>query len=419
MISGIVNFEEIVEGIKDATDIQNMNPLYDKIRRFIFSIEREIGAGGLIVRKKKEFTKGDGFYDGNYIILPSDFIGENSYAPLTSGVLNGNIFQLYEEGPTEIDLRYMSFLLDNNGNPFTTRNHLVAVIAYATYRLYSSKMFHKTGNLNLYLIYKQEYDDAVLEARGEDAFPNEEQWDNIGRTLNGGALEAMTDCGMRTIIHGTNDPIIINTESIPALITCIGRISGSINSKTTVTGEMTYDEKIEMDALISSMTTVTGWLQNATQPEMSIEGSIDGIATVEGLLTAYAPTILCNETFQYNGGPGTFSFKLELGAGTGSCGILATSYSYPDRFRIEFNGVEVANSKFIGVLSIGSGGGYIDFTQELLDLGYDPSELDLTTGQAVDVPVLFNKLTASPSFAWVHVDAPLTGTLWVIKGQCP
>lgn len=196
MNSGIVYFEEIVENIKDATGIENMMPLYEKIRRFIFNTEKDIGAGGLIVRKTKSYTKGDGYYDGNNIIMPYDFVGESSYGDLSNGSLNGNVLTLNCSGSDKIDLTYLGFLLDNNGNPFTTRNHLECCVLYAQMRLYSAKVFTGSGSRNQYLSYKQEYENEVLGARGNDVFPTEEEWASIGQTLNGGMLEAYTDCKM-------------------------------------------------------------------------------------------------------------------------------------------------------------------------------------------------------------------------------
>ena len=74
MTSGIVYFEEIVENIKDATGYGNLRPYYNRIKRFIFNVENEIGYGGVVVLKKKEYTKGDQLYDGNRLIVPFDFL---------------------------------------------------------------------------------------------------------------------------------------------------------------------------------------------------------------------------------------------------------------------------------------------------------------------------------------------------------
>jgi hypothetical protein len=417
MISGVVYFDEIVEHIKDATDIQNTMPLYDRFRRFIFHIEREIGAGGLIVRKKKQFTKGDGWYDGKNIVLPTDFIGENTMFEFSAGVINGNVVSLYNEGPEEIDIRYMGFLLDNNGNPITTRNHLVAVIAYSVYRLYSSKVFHGNGNLNLYHTYRQEYYDAVAEARGEDAWPTEEQWSNIGRTLNGGTFEAMTDCGFKTIPYGTEDPIVLNEELPPAAITCVAQISGTANGKATVIGDITYNIKGELEGIISGIATVTGHLTEYITPERALIGSANGVASVSGDLSPSIPVVLCNESFTYNGSKGTFQFVLDLGTAVGMAGIHFWPYSIADRFRIEWNGQEVANSKFRGTDSTSNRNALLALVDEFGDPLYN--EGDLALGYPTDGDLLFYKSSAGPSQAIVYVDAPLGGTYWRIDGICP
>jgi len=299
MVSGIVYFEEIVENIKDITGYENMRPLYSKIRRFIFNAEQEIAAGGLIVRKKRKYTKGDGWYDGTNITMPEDFIGEYSYRDLSLGVINGNVMTLHCDGPDEIELYYLGFLLDNNGNPFTTRNHLLAVCYYARQRMYSASVFMKQGNVNAYRLFTQEWEDECLAARGNDAFPSEKEWEEIGRTLNGGMFEALTNCGIRSIYNGCNDTTaedggvtppdtggdllpcnlveIFNASLIdPYVYTPLPTTTPSVQGGSTVTGALTYQEF----QLTSGQTTLTGtltisslWLCNNSELELASASS--------------------------------------------------------------------------------------------------------------------------------------------------
>ena len=280
MISGIVPFEEIIENIKDVTGYENMRPLRDKIRRFIFKAEEDIGAGGLVVRKKVSYVSGDGNYDGTTIIMPDDFIGEFSYADLRDGVINGRIMTLnVTPGPDEIDVKYLGFLLDKNGNPFTTRNHLDAVVAFAVYRLYSSRYFLGKGNLNQYREYKYEFNDFVMAARGNDAFPTEEQWNEIGYILNGGAFEAWSNCGLISccsdgnyLVDGGSSPTDPTDPSYPCTLVAIfeaalqdagptisyeeayNTFNGIINGSSTLTGILIY----KFDGAIGSSSAVTG-----------------------------------------------------------------------------------------------------------------------------------------------------------------
>ena len=78
MISGIVPFEEIVQSVKDETGIENIRPYYEKIRRFIFRAERDIGYGGSVALFKKTYlVEGITSIDpnfGKYFKFPEDFI---------------------------------------------------------------------------------------------------------------------------------------------------------------------------------------------------------------------------------------------------------------------------------------------------------------------------------------------------------
>jgi hypothetical protein len=411
MVSGIVYFDEIIENIKDVTGIDNMRPLYSRIRRFCYNCEIDIGAGGVVVLKKKEYQVGDGFYDGKTLRLPNDFVSEWTYGSLTNGVVQGNVFKLYNVGPDKIDFKYLGFLLDEEGNPFTTRNRLPAIVAYSVYRLYSSKYFIGTGNRNQYMGYQIEYEDAVLMARGNDAFPSEEDWNALGAIRLGGTFEAMTDCGMKMICFGTEDPSTKDTTLPDPIPVCVELMMGVIYGTSLVTGRLKFYSLLQLQGESNGSATLIGQLRNATLADFAIYGVSNGMATVTGLLLPNTPIVQCNENFSYSGNSGTFQFTLELGSGIGMTGIKCTPYSVPDRFRIEYNGVEVANSKFIGSSN---------YEQQLLDLGYDPSELDLTTGgSVVQVPVLFYKPNTSPSFATIYVEAPISGTAWAISGVCP
>lgn len=411
MVSGIVYFDEIIENIKDATGIENMRPLYSRIRRFCYNCELDIGAGGVLVLKKKEFNIGDGFYDGVTLRLPEDFAHEWTYGSMLNGIVQGNVFRLFNKGPNQIDFKYLGFLLDEEGNPFTTRNRLPAVVAYSVYRLYSSKYFLGTGNNNQYQIYKMEYEDAVLAARGNDAWPSEEEWNAIGAIRLGGTFEGMTDCGMKTFCLGSEDPSTLDTTLSQPDATCVNNLEGIINGVASVMGVLVKYTKLLMQGQANGTSTAYGTLQRGTLPDFAIVGQVNGIATVTGQLFASSPLVLCNEAFSYSGNTGTFQFTLDIGSGIGITGIKYLPYSVPDRFRIEFNGVEVANSKFVGSTA---------YEQQLLDLGYAPSELALTSPAPSGYQDLtFYKATASPTTAIVYVDAPLFGTAWAIQGICP
>jgi len=411
MLSGIVYFEEIVENIKDATGHTNLRNMYSRIKRFVFNVENDIGAGGVMVVKTKQLTIGDGFYDGKRIIIPYDFISEWSYGDLTSGKRYGNVIELYNDGPDELDFKYVGFLLDENGNPFTTRNRLSAVVAYAVYRMYSSKVFMKDGgNANVLQMFKIQYEDEVLAARGNDAFPTEADFEMLGYIKGGGAFEAMTNCGMRTINTGVNNPGLIDIALPDADPTCYGFMEGISFSETIVLGEMGVLETKQMLGISNGQAIVSGIMRLFANPNHALVGVSNGSANATtGTLLDQFVTVACNESFSYNGVQGTFSFRLDLGTAVGWAGLHYSAFAIPDRFRIEYDGVEVANSKFVGS-STGS-------LANLLNLGYTLDEINLGTAYSTGL-LEFKKTKAAITYAVVYVDAPLGGTAWRISGQC-
>lgn len=191
MISGIVPFEEIVQSVKDETGIENIRPFYEKIRRLMFRAEREIGYGGSVELMKKTYlVAGVVNIDpnfGKFFKFPIDLIelegiGQNckpvieyKYRPTSEGV------RFKEKQNTDTVLLYWGIKTDENGYPMVTRNHEEAVVAFIVWKLYSAKIFLGIGNMNAKKDYEQLFTSALLEARGDDAFPTLEQWNALGQ----------------------------------------------------------------------------------------------------------------------------------------------------------------------------------------------------------------------------------------------
>lgn len=410
MISGIVTFEEVLENVKDLTNIV-LNPHYEKIRRFILKVEQDIGYGGLIVLKQKEYEIGND-YNGNVLKLPEDFIFEDIDHSLNVGRVHGNLLYLKEKGPDKLYLNYRGFLLDENGNPYTTRHHLEAVVAFIVYRLYSPKMFMGTGNMNMYLTYRDEYNDAVLAARGNSAFPTEQDWYEIGKIMNGGFIEAMTNCGMALIDFSSNNTYYKETE-ITEDIYCIYPVDMKIDINTSSVIDLFMSSSIvaSFNVDIETGTFIFAEIEAMTSPEMAMYVTIDCETEMDTYLIHQIVTINCNESFNYSGSKEVFEFMMNVGPGIGVAGIECSPYALPDRFMIEYDGQIVADSKFIGS-SITS---YVD---DLIALGYTMGDIDLLK-PPTKYPLLFSKNEQDPQVIKIIVDAPLGGTQWRVYGVCP
>lgn len=118
--------------------------------------------------------------------------------------------------------------------------------------------------------------------------------------------------------------------------------------------------------------------------------------------TVTIPTVSCSHV-ENGGRVGKFEYKLELGYGTGMCGISYNAYTIPDRYTIIWDGKEYSTG-FVGSTT---------YNTKLNSLGY-PNVSSAGSGQ-----LLFEKTKITPNSAILKVDAPITGTAWKYKVICP
>lgn len=185
MTSGLVGFEEIIESVKEETGIENMRPLYERIGRLVFRAERQIGYSGAVTLMKKTYKLGTDF-NGSFLKYPLDLIevegiGQDGY-PLNDRHYTANPESIRFKGKRtkNVVLLYWGLNVDENSYPIVTRNHEEAVVAFVVWKLYSSKMFLGIGNMNANKYYKDTFENELLAARGDDAFPTLEQWNDLG-----------------------------------------------------------------------------------------------------------------------------------------------------------------------------------------------------------------------------------------------
>lgn len=190
MFSGFATFEEVIQGVKINTGIQNLRNLYDDIRTMIRFAEREINPySGFLARKKMILYNGNGIFDGNKIKKPSDFVVLDQFETCNDGLCQGQYFETInhivlcdKEPRNSIKFTYWAIQCDSNGNPITTQNHIEAVIAYIVWKFISQKKFLGSATLNDQLTAQRFWEDRCMEARGEDFFPSENQRNEIAKT---------------------------------------------------------------------------------------------------------------------------------------------------------------------------------------------------------------------------------------------
>ena len=224
MNSALVPFDEFLEDLKDQTGIVNMTPLLEKIRRFVFKAEREIGYAGTVVLKKIPYENDGTNFDGTRIWLPKDWLefytilDDDGEVDLRSYIVSGNYLHFCDgKTRTKAELYYYGLMCDGFGNPLITRNHQQANVDYCKWRIKSPMAFMSNSRQDRILEkdYEQDWKDSRDASRGNDAWPsNEQDWAWLSTVGNMSAkdsmiyyiyndvesmcaLEAKTECSLR------------------------------------------------------------------------------------------------------------------------------------------------------------------------------------------------------------------------------
>jgi hypothetical protein len=153
------------------------------------------------------------------------------------------------------------------------------------------------------------------------------------------------------------------------------------------------------------------------------------------------PIVACSGTVIPNQSLGIYETTFEIGSDTGTTGINYDAVNVPDRFQIEYDGVIVADSKYVGNGLSGNPltySGLVDTFDNLTIYEYDGSGyINTGTNSTITVTqgdisndtishpsagagtLTFSKTTASPTIMKVIVTAPLSGTGWSMSSICP
>lgn len=194
MYSNIVPFTEVVDAIKDSTNITNLRNLYPQIRRLVYRAEKEIGYGGSLIMKRIVYRTSDGtiFVDSNNNYkakLPEDLIKIEEVGTCFEGLCpkdyrhQGNYLFLCR-AIEEFSLIYYSLMCDGEGNPIVTENHFEAVVAGVRFFMYQPKIWNGEGNMNVYKDLEIYYENRIGEAIGWDVFPTtKKEWSRISEML--------------------------------------------------------------------------------------------------------------------------------------------------------------------------------------------------------------------------------------------
>jgi len=183
-------------------------------------------------------------------------------------------------------------------------------------------------------------------------------------------------------IVAINNPTTFNASNLPAGLT------------------------ISPTGLISGTLPISGGTYTVT---MSATNAF-GTGTKQCSLVVEVVVTNCDKLVQ-TGNQGSFSYVMPIGQALGTTGFNRNNFSVPVRFRLEYNGVIVADSKYVG---------YNNYDGLLLSEGIDPADINTAPNPGTGVgQITFRKVTADPQEVTVHIDAPLSGSFWNVSGVCP
>lgn len=249
--SGIYSFSKIIESVRQETGVSNLTNNYISIRKMVFDAVFDINPwGGMLVKKRMIYYKGNGNFDGKNIKKPADFVMIDKM-----GCCKDSLCKLYEtvshfiicdnKDRDKVSFTYYSIQCDSEGNPIITNNHAPAVVAYIVWKMYSPKVFMGEGNVNVKKDYEIYYGDRVLEARGHDVFPDDDSLYRMRKmaAMTSKELDASyckDHCSDASCMP-TKDDIIKNMEN-KVWFWQYDNISKTINSADDITDEFLEEQ---------------------------------------------------------------------------------------------------------------------------------------------------------------------------------
>lgn len=202
MNSTLIPHYEILENVKDDSGITNIAPYLEKIRRWIFRAEQDLGYNGTQVFKRIKFQKDTLNWNGRTLNLPSDCLQLNNIYIDKTRINNqdyrqyGNhvTFQVDHADKSEIEVFYYGVMHDAEGNTCVPRHHNEAIISYILWKIFGAQAYLSPNrkSRNLVKSYEQDWRDNRDAAHGTEAFPmNEEDYEIFSTIRNFSTKDAM------------------------------------------------------------------------------------------------------------------------------------------------------------------------------------------------------------------------------------
>lgn len=235
-----------------------------------------------------------------------------------------------------------------------------------------------------------------------------------------------------------------NNDYVEVRVTASGSPSTTVTATLTVGCQTAAYSVTTAVATTTTTTTTTTAAPTTTTTTTAAPTTTTTSTTTTSTTTTAAPTttttttttaapISCGSPSSYSGGASyPTTQNILLGSSTGDVMLYYNAVSVPDRFIVIWNSSVVIDTGYRGYPEYDFGGGSRASFNASLTGQIDPITLvaypDFTTYPDDGYPrvtypadgyISFSKSAASPTTATINVYAPMTGTAWSYKMECP
>lgn len=156
------------------------------------------------------------------------------------------------------------------------------------------------------------------------------------------------------------------------------------------------------------------YFTNQLVPGLPNDQTPNGFLTGVTGITVDDTVLPCGQTLNYTGNQGSYSFNIELGTTIGMVKVDYNAQNVPDKFDVTWDTLFIT-SNYRGL----SYNNTANYDQQLINAGVPPSQIQTAVPSNGAGSLYFFKTSEFPTTATVTVTAPLGGTAWNLKSNCP
>lgn len=191
MISGFSDLGKVIYEACERLGISNSEAYELRFLGLVVDALNKIGTGNSVGEKYNLYEVGNSsFADGRKLFIPHEMIDnlevldkEGATIDPCDYSIRGN-YVLFKEVQTDpIIIKFRGLLFDIKNEPWISHNHFEAVVSYLVHMENTTRYFSKKIPRYIYIDSKEWWQDRLGEARGNDSFASNEQFEEASAIL--------------------------------------------------------------------------------------------------------------------------------------------------------------------------------------------------------------------------------------------